>query len=113
MLTEEQKLEMTVQIAHYTHWTREEIGNLHPLQFIQLYNEIQFQESIDKWEIQYNLANIISAIYNTIPRKKGSLPITVDQIYKVSRPVRSGENQRKKDSLELQAEELGIRLPKS
>jgi hypothetical protein len=112
-LTEEQKLEMVITIASKTGWSREDIGLLSPLQFLKVYNEVQFQNSIDKWEVQYNLANVISAIYNTIPRSKGSQPVTAEQIYPTLRPVRDGEIQRKKETLESQAEDIGIKLPKS
>ena len=55
-----------------TSLTRTEIGKLKPDQLNAIIKEISFQESIDEYRKQHGIASILAAIYNTIPRKRGS-----------------------------------------
>ncbi len=99
--------EPIVYLARKLHWTREEIGKLTPAQFINIYNELIYQESVDVYRGQYSLASILAAIYNTIPRRKGS------RVYKASDFLKGGMPERPSQvPLEKMAEEKGIELPK-
>ena len=94
-----------IYLARKLHWTRGEIGKLSPIQFAEILKEVQFQESVDEWRKQYGIASILAAIYNTIPRKRGSKVLKPGDFLSGEMPTR-GENQ-----LEKLAEEKGIRLP--
>ena len=109
MIDEEQRNGMIIFLSRKLHWTRREIGSLTPAQFITIYNELTYQESLDKWEAQTNLATLLAAIYNTIPRAKGSRPFTTEDFYRAKRPERISQHLEIKDGM---IEELGIRLPK-
>jgi len=89
--------------------TRSEIGKLHdPGVFYALLKELYYQESVDEWRRMHTVANILAAIYNTIPRKnKGAL--------KAGDFLSGGIPQRevkKVDSIEKLASDKDIRLPK-
>ncbi len=62
-------MEHIVYLARKLHWNREDIGKLHPIQAVELYNELVYQESVDEWQKQLCIANILAAIYNTVPTK--------------------------------------------
>ena len=111
MIPTEQKLEMVVFIARKLGWTRETIGKLKPDQFVSLYNELVFQESVDIWERQYNLATLLSAIYNTIPLSRGSKTFEAKDFYDIPRPTRGGEDRKVMSEIDRQAEKIGIKLP--
>ena len=98
-----------VYLLRKTNLTREDIGNLHPSQFGEILKETYYQESVDEWRRQYSVASIMAAIYNTIPRKRGSGAIKASDFLKGGMPTRELEP---KVSLEKMAEEKGIKLPK-
>jgi len=109
MIDEEQKNEMIIFLSRKLHWTKQEIGSLTLAQFFAVYNELAYQELLDKWEAQTNLATLLAAIYNTIPRGRGSRPFTVEDFCKTRKPERISQYPETKDSM---IEEIGIRLPK-
>ena len=100
--------EAIVYLARKLHWGREEIGHLTPKQFVDIYNELAFQESVDIYREQYSVASILAAIYNTIPRKRGSKTFKAGDFLKGDMPER---NLRLQESLDKIAEDRGIKLP--
>jgi hypothetical protein len=100
--------EQVVYLARKLHWTREEIGKLSPIQFNTILKELYYQESVDEWRRMHTVANILAAIYNTIPRKnRGALK--AGDFLQGAMPQRGGKKQ---DSLEKLAVDKDIRLPK-
>ena len=99
--------EQVVYLARKLHWTRAEIGQLSPIQFNALLEELYYQESVDEWRKMHTVATLLAAIYNTIPRKnRGAL--------KAGDFLSGGIPQRevkKADSLDKLASDKGIRLP--
>lgn len=112
MLTNEQKLEMVIYVARKMGWSRGEIGQLTPLQFVQTYNELVYQESQEIWRQQHNLATLLAAVYNTIPRGRGAKTLEAKDFYDASYPVRGGEDRKLMSEVDQQASEAGIILPK-
>ena len=112
VISNEQKLEMVVYIARKTGWSREDIGKMTPLQFVQIYNELAFQESLDTWRQQHNLATILAAIYNTISRGRGARTLEAKDFYDVPQPTRGGQDRKVMAEVDKQAIEAGITLPK-
>ena len=104
------ELEHIVYLSRKLHWSKEEIGKLHPQQAVALYNEVVFQESVDEWGRQFEAANILAAIYNTIPTKSQRVYKPQDFLSS-DKPIRGGERSQKVDKLEKSAEEAGIKLP--
>uniref|UniRef100_A0A6M3L1R4 Uncharacterized protein n=1 Tax=viral metagenome TaxID=1070528 RepID=A0A6M3L1R4_9ZZZZ len=101
--------EAVVYIARKLKWTRAEIGQLSPSQFNELLGELYFQESVDEWRKMHTVATILSAIYNTIPRKKGSQPIKAKDFLNSEMPERHPKQGKTVDQM---AEDKGIILPK-
>ncbi len=100
--------EQIVYLARKLHWTRAEIGQLTPIQFNTILKELYYQESVDEWRRMHTVANILAAIYNTIPRKRGHGACKAGDFLTGGMPTR--EN-RKQDSLEKLAADKGIKLP--
>lgn len=99
--------ESIVYLARKLHWTRAEIGQLSPAQFNAILKELCYQESVDEWRKTHTVANILAAIYNTIPRKnKGALKAS--DFMSGSMPTREVK---KVDTLEKLANDKGIKLP--
>jgi len=97
--------ESVVYLARKLGWTREEIGRLTPRQFNELLIELYYQESVDEWRRQHSIASILAAIYNTIPRKRGS------KVYKASDFLGDiPERNSREDSLETIANQRGVKL---
>ena len=100
--------EQIIYLLRKTSLTRSEIGKLSPSQFNEILKEVSFQESVENYQNQHGIASLLAAIYNTIPRKRGS------KIYKSS-DFLSGEmperNPKPQDSIDKMAEEKGIQLP--
>ena len=113
MIPPDQKLELVVYIARKLGWSLEVIGKLTPIQFITLYNELAYQESLDIWREQYNLAILLAAIYNTIPRGRGARTLEAKDFYNVPRPTRGGEDRKVMGEVDSKATEAGIILPKN
>ena len=91
-----------------TSLTRDEIGKLTPGQFNTILKEVYFQESVDTYREQHSIASILAAIYNTIPRKRGSKVYQASDFLKGDIPER---NPKPQDSLDKMAEDSGIKLP--
>jgi hypothetical protein len=100
--------EQIVYLARKLHWSREDIGNLTPAQFYEILKELYFQESVDEWRTQYSVASIMAAIYNTIPRKRGTGAVKAGDFLKGDMPKRVTKQE---DSIEQLAREKGIKLP--
>ena len=109
MIDEEQRNEMVIFLSRKLHWNKQEIGSLTLAQFFAVYNELAYQESLDRWEAQTNLATLLAAIYNTIPRSRGAKAFTSEDFYKARKPGRISQHPETNDSL---IGEIGIRLPK-
>lgn len=98
--------ESIVYLLRKTSLTREGIGKFTPAQFAEIVKEAHFQESIEEWRRQYGIASLLAAIYNTIPRKRGSKILKASDFLLGEMPTRNKEN-----TLEKLADEKGIRLP--
>ena len=100
-------LEAIVYMARKLHWSRKEIGKLTPKQFNEIIEELQFQESQERYREDHNVASILAAIANTIPSKSR-------RAYKAKDFLSYPEPRReivKEKSLEELAEEQGIQVP--
>ncbi len=100
--------EAIIYLARKLHWTREQIGTLTPLQFNELLKEVYYQESVDIYRNQHSVASILAAIYNTIPRKRGSKVYQATDFLKGDMPERTHKPQ---DTIDKMAEDRGIKLP--
>jgi hypothetical protein len=96
-----------VYLLRKTSLTRSEIGKLTPPQFNEILSEVYFQESVDEWRRQHSIASIMAAIYNTIPKKRGTKACKASDFLAGEVPTRNP----KADTLETLAEKQGIRLP--
>jgi len=100
--------EAVVYIARKLHWTRAEIGQLTPLQFNELLKELYYQESVDEWRKAHTVASILAAIYNTIPRKRGSKTFKASDFLSGDMPER---NPKPQNSIDKMAADRDIKLP--
>ena len=91
-----------------TNLTRSEIGKLTPSQFNAILKEVYFQESVDTYREQHSVASILAAIYNTIPRQRGSKTYKASDFLKGDMPER---NPKPQDSIDKLAADKDIRLP--
>ncbi len=91
-----------------TNLTRSEIGKLSPAQFNEILKEVYFQESVDEYRKQHSVASLLAAIYNTIPRKKGSQSVKAKDFLSGEMPTRIPKP--KPDIVQM-AKEKGIKLP--
>ena len=99
--------EAIVYLARKLKWTRAEIGQLSPQQFNELLKEVYYQESIDEYRNQFGIASILAAIYNTIPRKRGSKVFKASDFLKGEMPSRD----KPQNELEQLASKHNIKLP--
>ena len=100
--------EAIVYLLRKTNLTRSEIGKLTPNQFNEIIKEVLYQESVDEYRRQHSVASILAAIYNTIPRKRGSKVFKSEDFLSGGIPER---NPKPEDSLEIIANQRGIKLP--
>ena len=100
--------EQIVYLLRHTALSRSEIGKLKPEQFDEILKEVYYQESVDEWRKQHSVASIMAAIYNTIPRKRGSGAVKAGDFLRGDMPKRIII---KEDSIEKMAADRGIRLP--
>src|SRR3990167_4440767 len=100
--------EAIVYLLRKTNLTRSEIGKLTLLQLNEIFKEVSYQESLDNYREQHSVASILAAIYNTIPRKRGSKVFKAEDFLKGDMPQR---NPKLEDSLETIANQRGIKLP--
>ncbi len=99
--------ESIVYLLRKTSLTLEAIGKLTPAQFNAILSETYFQESQEEWRTQHSVASIMAAIYNTIPRKKGSRPIKASDFLQSEMPSRTP----KESSLQYLADKYKVSLP--
>jgi len=92
-----------------TSLTRTEIGKLKPEQLQAIAKEVSFQESVEEYRRQHGLASILAAIYNTIPRKRGSRVLKASDFLNGEMPTREVK---RLETLETLAKKKGIKLPK-
>lgn len=111
-MREEQWTEMSVYLARKCGWTLADIGKLTPSQFVNIYNELIYQESVDIWERQHQLAVLLAAIYNTIPKGRGGKVFEAKDFYNVPRPTKQEKDKQIMTEVDKKATELGIVLPK-
>lgn len=98
--------EQIVYLLRKTSMNRTEIGKLSPSEGDAILREVYFQEAVDEWRRQHGVASLLAAIYNTIPRKRGSKACKASDFLQGEMPTRNPEN-----TLEKIAEDKGIRLP--
>jgi|SRR3972149_10956584 len=101
-------IEGIIYIARKLGWDRETIGRLTPIQFNEIIKEVFYQESVDEWRRQHSVASILAAIYNTIPRKRGSKVFKAEDFLVGGIPER---NPKPEDSLKTLANQRGVKLP--
>ena len=99
--------EAIVYLLRKTSLTRSEIGKLKPDQFNALIKEVYFQESIEDYRNQHSVASILAAIYNTIPRKRGSKVFKASDFLSGESPTRN----KPQDELEQLASKHNVKLP--
>ncbi len=99
--------EQIVYIVRKLKWTKDEIGKLNLAQAAEIFNELVYQESVENYLRQYNVASILAAIYNTIPRRGGKI-LHAEDFMPIERPHRIGES----SEVDKLADSEGIRLPK-
>ena len=99
--------EAIVYLLRKTSLTRNEIGKLTPAQLNAIIQEVSFQESIEEYRKQHGLATILAAIYNTIPRKRGSKIFKANDFLSSEMPTRN----KPQNELEQLASKHNIKLP--
>ena len=99
--------EAIVYLARKLKWTRAEIGQLSPQQFNELLKEVYYQESVEEYRKQHGIASILAAIYNTIPRKRGSKIFKASDFLSGEMPVRN----KPENELEQLASKHDVKLP--
>ena len=90
-----------------TSLTRTEIGKLKPDQLNAIIKEVSFQESVDEYRKQHGLAAILAAIYNTIPRKRGSKILKASDFLAGEMPARN----KPENEIEQLATKHQVKLP--
>ena len=100
--------EPIVYLLRKTNLTLDAIGKLTPAQFNEILREVHYQESVDTYREQHSVASLLAAIYNTIPRRRGSKVYQARDFLSVAMPERQMKAQ---VSLEKLAEDRGIKLP--
>ena len=99
--------EFIVYLLRKTSLTRADIGKLTPIQFGEILKETYYQESVDEWRRQHAIASVMAAIYNTIPRKRGSKASKASDFLSSEMPTRNP----KVDTIDTLAERHNIRMP--
>lgn len=99
--------ESIVYLLRKTSLTRDDLGKLTPAQFNAILRETYFQESVDEWRKQHAVALIMAAIYNTIPRKRGSKASKASDFLAGEMPTRTP----KVDTIDTLAERHNLRMP--
>lgn len=100
--------EAIVYLLRKTSLTRSEIGKLKPDQLNTIVKEVYFQESVEEYRRIHEVASILAAIYNTIPRKNRKA-LTANDFLKGDMPTREGK--RPDINVEILAKQKGIILP--
>lgn len=101
--------EAIVYLLRKTNLALKEIGKLTPIQFVAIVKEVQGQESREEYNKKYRTASLLAAIYNTIPRKRGSKVFTPKDFLLGREQTTSGEA---KSHIEKLAHDKDIIMPK-
>ena len=101
-------IESIVYLLRKTSLTLLDIGELTPGQFSEMLTELYYQEAVDEYRRQHSIASIMAAIYNTIPRKRGSKILKASDFLGGDIPER---NPKPQDSLDEMAKKRDIALP--
>ena len=99
--------EIIVYLLRTTSLTRSEIGKLSPDQLNAIIKEVYYQESVDEYRRQHSIATILAAIYNTIPRKRGSKVLKASDFLSGEMPTRN----KPQNELEQLASKHNVKLP--
>jgi len=100
-------IEYQLYLARKLGWSLSDIGKLRdPKVFYAILNEVSFQESVDEWRKMHMVASILAAIYNTIPRKRGSKVLKASDFLSGEMPSRN-----KPEGLEQLASKHNVKLP--
>ncbi len=99
--------EAVCYLLRKTSLTRSEIGKLKPEQLNAILKEVSFQESVEEYRRIHEVASILAAIYNTIPRKNRK-SLTASDFLKGDIPTRV---KRPDTNVEILAKQKGIILP--
>ena len=99
--------EIIVYLLRKTSLTRTEIGKLKPDQLDAIIKEVSYQENIDEYRKQHGIASLLAAIYNTIPRKRGSKVFGASDFLSGEMPTRN----QPQNELEQLASKHNIKLP--
>ena len=110
MFSTEQLTEAVMYLSRKTSWTRTEILELTIEQLIEAINELRFQESLDEWDFNMNIAEILAAIYNTIPGRMKALH--GKDFMNIPRPTRDGYGREEMEDGDSKARKMGIKIPK-
>lgn len=101
-----------VFLLRKTGLTFSEIRQLGWKQFVDLFEEAAFQESVEEYKTASYVASLLATIANTVPRKGGSGYKTKDFLgMKEPKRKRAGEETDPKAELEALASRFGIKLP--
>ncbi len=101
-------LEHQIYIARKLGWTLHDIGKIKdPKTFYTILNEVYFQEAQESYRHAHEIASILAAIYNTIPRKNRRA-LTANDFLKGDIPTRE---KRPDTNVEILAKQKGIILP--
>jgi hypothetical protein len=101
-------IEHIVYLLRKTSLNLQDIGRLTPRQFNELLKELYFQEAQDEYRKQHSTASLLAAIYNTIPRKAGHVPLQAKDFLSGDMPTRDGKHKSPVDDL---AKRKGIKVP--
>ena len=99
--------EAIIYLLRKTSLTRTEIGKLKPAQLNAIIKEVYFQESQEEYRKAFAIASIMAAIYNTIPRKRGSKVLKASDFLTSEMPTRN----KPENELEQLASKHDIKLP--
>ncbi len=100
-------IESQVYLLRKTNLTSADILHIHPAHLAEILQEVYFQESQEEWRTQHSVASLMAAIYNTIPRKKGSRPIKASDFLQSEMPSRAP----KESAVDNLADKYKVSLP--
>lgn len=90
----------------------DEIRKLSPSQFRQLFEEVEYQESLTEYQTAMYVGSILAAIANSVPRKGNKTYRAKDFInIKLPRRRTDKSNVSEHERLEALAEKYSIKLP--
>ncbi len=106
------KTPLIVYLLRKTSLSLHEIKALKLAQLREIHDEVVFQENSERYETLTNVAHILAAIANTVPRKERK-GFTVKDFLKAKPPRRLGEKAEIDTGEEIKelAKRFGIKLP--